>query len=131
MDLNSVRAVEFVDESAFDLAHTLQVCICTTILVLCVCVWVWVGGGGCETPIPGKTRGVTHSSYGGIIYQCFPASSQALKPCKSTVTIYGDSLDWINKRTNTMAVFNGKSPSAIVALILARFFFAVYRGLFS
>ena len=28
VDLNSVRAVEFVDESAFDLAHTFQVQTC-------------------------------------------------------------------------------------------------------
>lgn len=36
VDLNSVRAVEFVDESAFDLAHTFQVQTCTTVLVVCV-----------------------------------------------------------------------------------------------
>ena len=48
MDLNSVRAVEFVDESAFDLAHTFQVQTCTTVLsgaCVCVCVCVRERGG--------------------------------------------------------------------------------------
>ena len=82
VDLNSVRAVEFVDESAFDLAHTFQVQTCTTVLVVCV-----GERGGRELLTPwGYTRGVI---CGGIMYQCFTASSQALKPCKSKVTIYG------------------------------------------
>jgi len=40
VNLSTVRAVEFVDESAFNLAHTFQVS-----LILCVCGYVHAGKG--------------------------------------------------------------------------------------